>query len=79
MRDWARRDAKVAARLRRVDNRRMDYMRSLFAGFCPDEEEVEARCTMVFSLFVGLRFMAVDHGERSAEDVMRLVLQRLLA
>ena len=27
IRDWARRDETVAARLRRVDNRRMDYMR----------------------------------------------------
>ena len=36
----------VAERLRRVDNRRMDYMRSLFAGFCADEDEVEARCLL---------------------------------
>src|SRR5688500_14633401 len=37
IRDWARRDPSVAARLRRVDNRRMDYMRSLFREFCRDE------------------------------------------
>src|SRR5688500_15676945 len=30
IRDWARRDEAVAARLRRVDNRRMDYMRAQF-------------------------------------------------
>src|SRR3954447_15370581 len=41
VRDWSRRDKRVATRLRRVDNRRMDYMRSLFADFCPDEDEVE--------------------------------------
>src|SRR5947209_3273613 len=29
VRHWARRDKTVARRLRRVDNRRMDYMRSL--------------------------------------------------
>src|SRR5690349_6870963 len=52
VRDWARRDPAVAARLRRVDDRRMDYMRALFAGFCPDPEEVEARCLLAFSLFV---------------------------
>ena len=51
IRDWARRDQAVAERLRRVDNRRMDYMRSLFGDFCPDEDEVEARCLLVFSLF----------------------------
>src|SRR3954468_12044725 len=53
IRDWSRREPKVAERLRRVDNRRMDYMRSLFGDFCPDEDEVEARCVVAFSLFVG--------------------------
>jgi hypothetical protein len=53
IRDWARRDKAVAKRLRRIDNRRMEYMRSLFAAFCPDEEEVESRCLLAFSLFIG--------------------------
>jgi hypothetical protein len=35
VRDWARRDHAVAERLRRVDNRRMDYLRLLFAAICP--------------------------------------------
>src|SRR3954464_8210587 len=30
IREWARRDKAVAKRLKRVDNRRMDYMRELF-------------------------------------------------
>ena len=34
IRDWARRDKAVGKRLRRVDNGRMDYMRSLFGAFC---------------------------------------------
>jgi AcrR family transcriptional regulator len=79
VRDWSRRDKRVAERLRRVDNRRMDYMRSLFAAFCPDEDDVEARCTLVFSLFVGSPFMAVDHGARSRAEVLALALRRLLA
>ena len=32
VRDWARRDRTVGARLRRVDNRRMDYMRGAVRG-----------------------------------------------
>src|SRR5512133_746841 len=44
VRDWARREQAVADRLRRVDNRRMDYLRSLFGAACADEDEVEARC-----------------------------------
>ncbi len=78
VRDWARRDETVAKRLRRVDNRRMDYMRSLFGEFCPDEDEVEVRCMLAMSLFIGNHFMAANHGTRSRDDVMRLAVERLL-
>ena len=79
VRDWARRDKAVAKRLRRVDNRRMDYMRSLYGEFCPDEDEVEARCMVAFSLWIGNHFVAADHGARSRSEVMELVLRRLEA
>jgi AcrR family transcriptional regulator len=79
VRDWARRDKAVAKRLRRIDNRRMEYMRSLFGDFCPDEDDVEVRCFMVFSLFIANHFIAADHGARSRADVMKLALTRLLA
>jgi AcrR family transcriptional regulator len=79
VRDWARRDPAVAARLRRVDNRRMEYLRSLFAGFCPDADDVEARGLVTMSLFVGNHFVAADHGARSRADVVELALARLLA
>ena len=79
IRDWARRDKAVAKRLRGVDNRRMEYMRSLFGSFCPDEEEVEVRCLLAFSLFIGGHFIAADHGPRSRADVMKVALRRLEA
>jgi AcrR family transcriptional regulator len=79
IRDWARRDKAVAKRLKRVDNRRMDYMRSLFGGFCPDEEEVEVRCMVFYSLWMGSHFIAADHGARSRADVLALALRRLEA
>ncbi len=79
VRDWARRDKAVAKRLKRIDNRRMDYMRSLFGAFCPDEDEVEVRCMLVMSLFIGNHFVAADHGTRSRADVLKLALSRLLA
>jgi AcrR family transcriptional regulator len=78
IRDWARRDKKVARRLRRVDNRRMDYMRSLFGAFCDDEDEVEARCMLAFSLWIGEHFIAADHDGRSRAEVQELVFDRLL-
>ena len=79
IRDWARRDRAVARRLRGVDNRRMDYMRSLFGAFCPDEAEVEARCMLAFSVWIGNHLIVADHGARSREDVMELALRGLLA
>jgi AcrR family transcriptional regulator len=79
IRDWARRDHAVAERLRRVDNRRMEYMRSLFGAFCPDDDEVEVRCLLAFSLFTGSRFVTADHGTRRRADVLNLALMRLLA
>jgi AcrR family transcriptional regulator len=79
IRDWARRDRAVARRLQRVDNRRMDYMRSLFGAFCRDEDEVEARCMLAFSLWIGDHFIAADHGGRSRADVLELALTRLEA
>jgi AcrR family transcriptional regulator len=79
VRDWARREQTVAERLRRVDNRRMDYMRSLFGSFCPDEDDVEARCMVFYSLWIGNHFIAADHGARRRTEVLRLALTRLEA
>jgi AcrR family transcriptional regulator len=79
VRDWARREQTVAERLRRVDNRRMDYMRSLFGSFCPDEDDVEARSMVFYSLWIGNHFIAADHGARRRTDVLRLALTRLEA
>jgi AcrR family transcriptional regulator len=79
IRDWARRDKAVAKRLKRVDNRRMDYMRSLFGAFCPDEEEVEVRCMVFYSLWMGSHFIAADHGARSRTDIVKAALRRLEA
>jgi AcrR family transcriptional regulator len=79
VRDWSRRDPTVAERLRRVDNRRMDYLRSLFGAFCPDQDDVEARSMLAFSLLIGNHFMAADHGARSRADVLELAASRLMA
>lgn len=61
VRDWARRDQSVAARLRRVDNRRMDYLRELFGELLDDPADVEARSLLAFALVVGGHYMSVDH------------------
>jgi AcrR family transcriptional regulator len=78
VRDWARRDPAVAARLRRVDNRRMDYLRLLFGAIYPDEAEIEARSVLAFSLVIGHHFNAADHGTRSHADALELAARWLL-
>jgi AcrR family transcriptional regulator len=77
IRNWARRDEAVAKRLKRVDNRRMDYMRSLFGAICENEDDVEARCLLTFSLFVAGPFITTDHGGRSRAQVLELALEWL--
>jgi len=79
IRDWSRRDQAVAERLRRVDNQRMAYLRTLFGAFCPDEDDVEARCMLAFSLLIGNHFMAADHGTRSRADVLERAVRLLEA
>ncbi len=79
LRDWSRRDEEVAARLHRVDNRRMEYLRSLFGPICVDEDDVEARSILAFSLFIGSSFIAAEHPGRSRSQVLQLAIDRLLA
>jgi AcrR family transcriptional regulator len=79
VRDWSRRDPSVAERLRRVDNRRMQYLRSQFAEFCEGSDEIEARCMLVSSLWIGSHFIAADHGSHSRAEVMELAVKQLLA
>ncbi len=77
IRNWARREGAVAERLRQVDNRRMDYMRSLFGAICEDDDDVEARCLLAFSLFIGGHFVSADHGGRSRAEALELALEWL--
>lgn len=79
IRHWAPRDTAVAERLGRIDNRRMQYLRSLFGSFCPDDREVEARSMVVMALFVANNFIAVDHGTHTRSDVLGTALKQLLA
>ena len=78
IRDWARHDPEVAARLKRVDNRRMEYLRQLFGEFCA-EDEVEGRAVLAFSLAIGYHFIAADHGALDRSDAIELAVKQLLA
>jgi AcrR family transcriptional regulator len=77
VRDWSRREPAVAERLRRVDNFRMEYLRSLLAPVCADEDELEARCMIAFSVAIADPFIAADHGPLSRTEVLDLITRRL--
>ncbi|HEY6549646.1 MAG TPA: TetR/AcrR family transcriptional regulator [Solirubrobacterales bacterium] len=79
LRDWSRRDSDVAGRLQRIDSRRMEYLRSLFGQFCADENDVEARSMLAFSLFIGSYFIAAKHGDKTRSQVLQLAIDRLLS
>ncbi|RZS44740.1 TetR family transcriptional regulator [Herbihabitans rhizosphaerae] len=79
IRDWARRDPAVAERLRRVDNRRVAYLRTLFGQFCPDDAEVEGRCMLAFSLVIGNYYIAADHGGSTRDQVLATAIEYLVA
>jgi AcrR family transcriptional regulator len=78
IREWARRDETVAARLRRVDNRRTTYLRSLFAEFCTDPDDIEARCMIANSLRIGAHLIFTDHNTQTRPEIMTLTTTWLL-
>jgi AcrR family transcriptional regulator len=77
VRDWSRRDHAVCDRLHTVDNRRMDYLRSLYSAFCSGADDVETRCLLSFSLLIGNHFIAASHGAHSRPQVIEMALKQL--
>jgi AcrR family transcriptional regulator len=79
IRDWARHDPAVAARLRGVDNRRMEYLRELFGAICENEDEIEGRAVLAFALAIGYHFIAADPRADKGDDALELAVRQLLA
>ncbi|MFC9247715.1 TetR/AcrR family transcriptional regulator [Streptomyces sp. NPDC057136] len=78
VREWARHDPSVAARLRRIDNARMDFLRAMYGSFLTDPDEVEARSTLAFALAIGRHFIAADHAGRTTREAIHLAGEFLL-
>ena len=71
VRDWSRRDPRSPSACG-VSTTADGYLRTLFGEFCPDEDDVEARSMLAFSLWIGDHFMAADHGGRSRAEVLEV-------
>jgi hypothetical protein len=78
VRDWSRYDRSVATRVARVDNRRTAYMRDLFADFCEDPDDIEGRCLLVSTLFIGNGFVATRHPKGGRARAVEAALAHLL-
>lgn len=78
IRDWARQDDAVAARLRRVDSRRMEELRLHIGTFCYDPDEVEARSLLAFCAAIGSHFLAAEHDGRTRAEVLALAAEIVL-
>lgn len=72
IRAWSRQDPAVAARLRRVDNQRMGYLRSSFGPAFPDNDDLEARCLLAFSAAIATELIAADHPQHTRDEVLGL-------
>lgn len=70
IRAWSRRDPAVAERLRRVDNQRMDYLRTSFGPAFPDKDDLEARCLLAFSAAISTDLIAADHPRHTRDEVL---------
>jgi len=78
IREWARRDRDIARRLRRIDKRRIEFLRSLFGQFCIDEDDATARTMLAYSLLIGSYFIAAPPRGKTRSEALRLALDRLL-
>ncbi len=78
IRDWSRRDRGVAARLQRIDERRMRFVKSLFGEFCATESDAEARSMLAYSLLIGAYFIVARPEGRSRAELAQQALDRLL-
>jgi hypothetical protein len=57
----------------------MGFLRSLFGELCADEDDVEARSMLAYSLLIGSYFIAAQHDGKSRSQVLRLAVDRLLS
>jgi AcrR family transcriptional regulator len=57
IRDWARRAPHVDKVVRRVDERRLDYLRGLFRELGWQRDDLEARALLAYSLLIGDHFV----------------------
>jgi len=77
IREWARRDPAVAARLRRVDYARLGYVRGLHEELTDDAAEAATRAAMTIGLWLAGHYMRFDTEGFDHDAVLKLVFDRI--
>jgi AcrR family transcriptional regulator len=77
VRHWARTEPGVATRLRRVDDRRMEFLRSQLEPIAADDDDLEARCLIAFAVAVASDLIAAEHPRGTRDDVLDTITRRL--
>jgi len=70
IRDWARRDSSVADRVRRIDARRLDYVRDLLAALSPSSHDLEGRAMLLYALLIGNFFIVAQPAGMDRAEVL---------
>lgn len=73
IREWARRDESVAARVDRVDAARLNYLGTLFRDLGYNEHEATRRAASTVGVWLASHMMRFDHSGHSHDDVLRSV------
>ena len=56
----------------------MAYLRPLFTEFADDPDDVEGRCLLVLTLFVGESLVAATHRQRTRSTAAAAAVRHLL-
>jgi AcrR family transcriptional regulator len=78
IRELGQRDEAVRDRVRRVDERRMEFLRALFRAMGLRAPEAEARSFLLYSLLIGNHFIDAGHGRMSRANVLARAVDDLL-
>jgi AcrR family transcriptional regulator len=72
VRDWARREPSVAARLERVDRYRVDFLREQLGQVFTDPVEAEARSLLAYAATIGTHYAGLPLAAFPAEARARV-------
>ena len=78
LRDWGRRDPKVAAIMREVDVRRNAFLRELYKDVGLDDDQAEAYAFLHMSFAIGGRILMADGDTETYEKGWKIGEQSLI-